>query len=81
MRTVYRSLSDDFLKIVQDTDAVDKIAEVIKEKQESIEPEKVESAMVSETTKKVITKTLDPENYDPMSVILDFTDELQNAIL
>ena len=76
LRTVYRSLSDDFLKIVQDTDAVDKIVEVMKDKQENISPEEVETAMVSETTKKVITKTLDPEDYDPMSVVLDFTDEL-----
>ena len=81
LRTVYRSLSDDFLRIVQDTDAVDKIAEVIKGKQESIKPDEVDKAMVSETTKKVITKTLDPNDYDPMSVVLDFTDELQTAIL
>lgn len=27
LRTVYRSLSDDFLKIVQDTEAADKIVE------------------------------------------------------
>lgn len=37
--------------------------------------------MVSETTKKVVTKTLDPSDYDPMGVVLDFTDELQSAIL
>ena len=30
LRTVYRSLSEDFLRIIQDTDAVDKIAELIK---------------------------------------------------
>ena len=81
LRTVYRSLSEDFLKIIQDTKAVDKIAEVIKSRQDSIKPEEVATAMVSETTKKVITKTLDPNDLDPMSVILDFTDELQTAIL
>jgi hypothetical protein len=32
LRTVYRSLSSDFLKVVQDTDAVDKIVEAIKAK-------------------------------------------------
>lgn len=37
--------------------------------------------MVSQTTKKVVKKTLDPNNLDPMSVVLDFTDELQTAIL
>ena len=81
MRTVYRSLDEDFLEIVQDTDAVDKLVEVIKSKQEGIEPDKVEDAMVSETTKKVVTKTLDPETCDPMQVVLDFLDELQTSIL
>lgn len=58
-----------------------KIIDVIKDKQESIAPEEVDKALVSETTKKVITKTLDPNDLDPMSVVLDFTDELQTAIL
>lgn len=81
LRTVYRSLDEDFLEIVQDTDAVDKLVEVIKSKQEGIEPDKVEDAMVSETTKKVVTKTLNPETCDPMQVVLDFLDELQTSIL
>ena len=81
LRTVYRSLDEDFLQVVQDTEAVDKLIEVIKSKQEGIEPEKVEEAMVSETTKKVVTKTLDPETCDPMQVVLDFIDELQTSIL
>lgn len=81
LRTVYRSLNDDFLKIIQDTDATDKIVELLKQKQESIAAADVDKAMVSETTKKVITKTLDPNDLDPMSVILDFVDELQTAIL
>ena len=54
-RTIYRSLSEDFLKIIQDTDAVDKIIENIKEKQANITPENVDQALVSETTKKVVT--------------------------
>lgn len=37
--------------------------------------------MVSNTTKKVVTKTLDPIDYDPFEVAMDFSDELQNAIL
>ena len=81
LRNVYRSLNDDFLKIIQDTDAVEKIAEVMKDKQESIKPEEADKALVSETTKKVVKQTLDPNDCDPMSVILDFTDELQTAIL
>ena len=60
---------------------MDKIVEVMKNKQESISPETVDKALVSETPKKVVTKTLDPNDYDPMSVVLDFTDELQTAIL
>lgn len=55
LRTVYRSLNEDFLKIIQDTKAVEKIAEVIKSKQDSIKPDEVDTALVSETTKKVIT--------------------------
>lgn len=41
----------------------------------------MDTALVSETTKKVVTKTLDPIDCDPMSVVLDFVDELQTAIL
>ena len=81
LRTVYRSLNDYFLEIVQDTKAVDKLVEIIKSKQEGIEPEKVDEALVSETTKKVVTKTLDPDTCDPMQVVLDFIDELQTSIL
>ena len=81
LRTVYRSLNEDFLEIVQDTKAVDKLVEVIKSKRDGIEPEKVDEALVSETTKKVVTKTLDPETCDPMQVVLDFIDELQTSIL
>ena len=81
LRNVCDQLNDDFLKIVQDSDAVDKIIEQIKSKQNSLTPETVDDAMVSQTTKKVVKKTLDPNNLDPMSVVLDFTDELQTAIL
>ena len=44
-------------------------------------PEKVQEAMVSETTKKVVTHSLEPSNCDINSVVLDFMDELQNAVL
>ena len=81
LRTVYRSLNEDFLEIVKDSDAVNKIIEVMEGKRSAIEPDKVEEALVSETTKKVVTKTLSPNNCNPMQVIMDFLDELQTAIL
>ena len=37
--------------------------------------------MVSETTKQVVKDTFNPNDYDPTSVVLDFTDELQTSIL
>ena len=55
---------------------MEKIAEVLKDKQARINPDEADKALVSETTKKVVTKTLDPNTCDPMSVVLDFTDEL-----
>ena len=76
-RTIYRSLGEDFVKIFQNSEAVDKIVDVLKEKQSSIDPSQVDNALVSNTTKKVITKTLDPNDCDPLSVVLDFTDEIQ----
>ena len=81
LRTVYRSLGEDFLNIVKDSKAADKIAELMKSKRESLNPQTVDDAMVSETTKKVVKQTLDPNNLDPTSVVLDFMDELQTAIL
>ena len=81
LRTIYRSLGEDFVKIFQNGEAVDKIVDVLKEKQSSISPEQVETALVSDTTKKVITKTLDPNDCDPLSIVLDFTDEIQQAVL
>jgi len=81
LRTVYRSLGEDFLNIVKDSKAADKIAELMKSKRESLTPQTVDDAMVSETTKKVVKQTLDPNNLDPTSVVLDFMDELQTAIL
>lgn len=81
LRTIYRTLDEDFIKIVQNSDAASKIADVIKSKQDSLTADNVDNALVSETTKKVVTKTLDPNTCDPMQVVLDFTDELQTAIL
>ena len=65
---MYRSLSDDFLKIIQDTKAVEKIAEVIKGKQDSITPEEADKAMVSEKTKKVAQKVLRPWSTIPFVI-------------
>lgn len=80
-RTIYRSLDEKFLNIVKDSKTVDKISEVIKANQANLTPENVDSAMVSQTTKQVVLKTLTPDNCDIMQVVLDFMDELQTAIL
>jgi hypothetical protein len=37
--------------------------------------------MASDTTKQVATNTFDSSNCDIMQVVVDFIDELQNAIL
>ena len=81
LRTVYRALNEDFLQIIQDTAATDKIVELLEQKQGNLTPETVDEALVSETTKKIITKTLDPNDCNLMDVALDFIDELQTAIL
>ena len=81
LRQIYRSLNKDFLDIIEDSDAVDKIIDVIKSNQDKVNPDKVDSAPVSETTKKVVTNTLEPNNCDLMQVVLDFIDELQTDIL
>lgn len=80
LRTVYRSLNEDFLKIVQDTSAVDKLIEAIKEKQGQVE-ENPETIYASNTTKEVASGKFDPDNCNLMQVVLDFVDELQTAIL
>lgn len=81
LRQVYRALNDDFINIVADSKAVDKIVELMKTRQDGLTPENMNSAMVSNTTKKVVTKTLDPNNVDLMQVVVDFIDELQTSIL
>ena len=42
LRQVYRSLDKDFLDIIKDSDAVEKIVENIKAKQENLTPENVD---------------------------------------
>ena len=81
MRNVYRSLGDDFLDIIQDSDATDKIAEILKKNQDSVDVNEPNKSLVSETTKQVATKTLDPNDCDILQVVLDFTNEIQTAIL
>ena len=41
----------------------------------------MDSALVSQTTKQVVLKTLTPDNCNIMQVVLDFMDELQTSIL
>ena len=81
LRNVYRSLSDDFVKIVQNSKLVDKMVEMMKSKQDSLTADDLDSPMVSNTTKKVVTKTLDPTECNLVDVIVDFNSELQNDIL
>ena len=80
LRQVYRALDEDFIKIIQNSDAVDKIAEAIKRNQEGATA-KSDNPLVSNTTKKVVKNTLEPSDLDPASMVLDFTNELQTAIL
>ena len=81
LRTVYKSLDEKFLRIVQDSNTVDKLVEQIQKRQNGISPENVDNALVSNTTKQVVTKSLNPDNCDIMQVVLDFMDELQTSIL
>lgn len=81
LRTIYRGLDDKFLDIVQNSDFTTKVAELMKEKMDGVPLDNAESAPVSETTKKVVTQTLDPYDYDQFQVITDFTDELYTDIL
>lgn len=74
-------MNEDFLKIIEDSDVVNKIVEVIKEKQNYIAEDNTDTTLASKTTKQVVTDTLDAKNLDIMSVVLDFMNELQNAIL
>ena len=65
LRQVYRGLNDDFLTLIQDGEAVKKIAQVIQEKQGAVDPNNPDAANVSDTTKKVVLNTLTPTNCDP----------------
>lgn len=87
LRTIYQSLDENFLNIIQDTKSVDKIAEQIRQNQGKVETSIANQTAnnqvvnASETTRKVVTKTLDPNDCDPIQVVMDFNDELQSSIL
>ena len=74
LRTIYRQLSEDFLTIVQDSSAVDKIVKNIQSKS-PVENESQSSTPVSVDS--------EPKQSSPdiNSVVLDFLDELQTSIL
>lgn len=83
LRQVYRSLNDDFLKIIQNSKATDKIVELIKNKQDQVRSsdEAKNSPNVSQTTKNVVQNELTPVEFDPLQVITDFVNELQTYVL
>ena len=81
LRTIYRSLNNDFLRIIQDGDAVNKIAQNMRDKQSKLTPENLDKALVPETTKKVVKGELDINDCNIMDVVMDFVDELQTSIL
>ena len=80
LNQICKSINQDFLNIVKDSDCVDKLVTALKKKQEQVgkNPEKTPA---SATTKKVATGDLDFSDVDINSVVLDFVDELQTAIL
>ena len=83
LRQVYRSLNDDFLKIIQNSKATDKIVELIKSKQDEVRSsdEAKNSPNVTQTTKNVVQNELTPVEFDPLQVITDFVNELQTYVL
>lgn len=81
LRTIYRSLNKDFINIIQNSDAVDKIVDIIKTKQGSITLENAGDVLASETMKQVALNQLKSDEVDISSVVLDFVDELQTSIL
>ena len=83
LRQVYRSLNDDFLKIIQSSKATDKIVELIKSKQDEVRSsdEAKNSPNVTQTTKNVVQNELTPVEFDPLQVITDFVNELQTYVL
>lgn len=83
LRQVYRSLSDDFLKIIQNSKATDKIVELIKNKQDEVRSsdEAKNSPNITQTTKNVVQNELTPVEFDPLQVITDFVNELQTYVL
>ena len=83
LRQVYRSLSDDFLKIIQNSKATDKIVELIKNKQDEVRSsdEAKNSPNITQTTKNVVQNELTHVEFDPLQVITDFVNELQTYVL
>ena len=74
-------MNEDFITIVRDSDAVEKIAQAIKDKQDSVKSGGADNALVSDTTKKVATGTFNAGTENVQQVMLDFMDELQSSIL
>ena len=86
LRTVYRSLNDNFLQIIQDSGAVERIAAELKNRAGDSAPEQKEQPKQpepkkEEPEKKVVVQKLEPESTNPIDSIMEFTASLEESIL
>ena len=73
---VYKSMNDGFLDVLKNSEVVDSIVELMKQRQNSVNESNASTANVSDTTKKVALNQLSPDNVDLTSVMLDFAADL-----
>ena len=70
LRIIRKSLDKNLLQIIQNSEVSDKIAELMKSRQTKDNP------LASDTTKKALSNSLDPDKIDLSSVLLDFANEV-----
>lgn len=73
---VYKSMNDGFLDVLKNSEVVDSIVELMKQRQNSVNESNASTANVSDTTKKVALNQLSPDNVDLTSVMMDFAADL-----
>ena len=73
---VYKSMNDGFLDVLKNSEVVDSIVELMKQRQNSVNESNASTANVSDTTKKVALNQLSPDNVDLTSVMLYFAADL-----
>jgi serine/threonine protein phosphatase PrpC len=73
---VYKSMNDGFLDVLKNSEVVDSIVELMKQRQDSVNESNASTANVSDTTKKVALNQLSPDNVDLTSVMMDFAADL-----